>query len=146
MNNCMFSGRVVRKPVCRTERRKRDNEKFSVAKFSLAVDDVHGNGSTVYPDFEIIGRQAEVFAEKVPKGTKICITRSVLKTESYTRDGEKVSKNLFRVHEWEFAESKNRMIHSAGMSTWMMKTIGMVMTVFLTRTSMITELTTWNIS
>lgn len=106
MNICMFSGRVVRKPVCKTERRKKDNEKFSVAKFSLAVDDVHGNGSTVYPEFEIIGRQAEVFAEKVPKGAKICITRSVLKTESYTRDGEKVSKILFRVHEWEFAESK----------------------------------------
>ena len=106
MNNCMFSGRVVRKPVCRTERRKRDNEKFSITKFSLAVDDVHGNGNTVYPEFEIVGRQAEVFAEKVPKGAKICITRSMLKTESYTRDGEKVSKNLFRVHEWEFAESK----------------------------------------
>lgn len=106
MNNCMFSGRVVKKPVCRTERRKKDNEKFSVAKFSLAVEDVHGNSDTIYPDFEIIGRQAEVFADKVPKGTKICITRSVLKTESYLRDGERVYKNLFRVHEWEFAESK----------------------------------------
>ena len=106
MNNCMFSGRVVKKPVCRTERRKKDNEKFSVVKFSLAVDDVHGNGSTVYPEFEIIGRQAEVFADKVPKGAKICITRSVLKTESYVKDGERVSKNLFRIHEWEFAESK----------------------------------------
>lgn len=106
MNNCMFSGRVVRKPVCKTERRKRDNEKFSVTKFSLAVDDVHGNGNTVYPDFEIIGRQAEVFAEKVPKGTKICITRSVFKMESYSKDGERVNKSLFRVHEWEFAESK----------------------------------------
>lgn len=106
MNNCMFSGRVVRKPIFKTERRRKDGEKFSVAKFSLAVDDVHGNGSTVFPEFEIIGRQAEVFADKVPKGTKICITRSVLKTESYTKDGEKVSKSVFRVHEWEFAESK----------------------------------------
>lgn len=106
MNNCMFSGRVVRKPVCRTERRKKDNEKFMVAKFSLAVDDVHGNGDTVFPEFEVVGRQAEVFADKVPKGTKICITRSVLKTESYTKDGERVTRNLFRVHEWEFAESK----------------------------------------
>lgn len=106
MNNCMFSGRVVRKPVCRTERRKKDNEKFSITKFNLAVDDVRGNSDTVFPEFEIIGRQAEVFAEKVPKGTKICITRSVFKTESYSRDGERVNKSLFRVHEWEFAESK----------------------------------------
>lgn len=106
MNNCMFSGRVVKKPSFKTERRRKDNEKFSVAKFNLAVDDVHGNGSTVFPEFEIIGRQAEVFADKVPKGTKICITRSVLKTESYMKDGEKVYKTLFRVHEWEFAESK----------------------------------------
>ncbi len=106
MNNCMFSGRVVKKPIFKTERRRKDNEKFSIAKFYLAVDDVHGNGNTVYPEFEIIGRQAEVFVDKVPKGTKICITRSVLKTESYMKDGEKVSKNVFRVHEWEFAESK----------------------------------------
>lgn len=106
MNVCMFSGRVVRKPVCRMERRKKDNEKFAVVKFNLAVDDVHGNDSTVYPEFEIIGRQAEVFAEKVPKGTKICITRSALKTESYTKDGERVTRNIFRVYEWEFAESK----------------------------------------
>lgn len=106
MNICMFSGRVVRRPVCKTERRKKDNALFSVVKFDLAVDDMHGNDNTVYPKFEIIGRQAEVFAEKVPKGTKICITRSALKTESYTKDGERVTRNIFRVYEWEFAESK----------------------------------------
>lgn len=106
MNNCMFSGRVVRKPVRKTQKRKSDNEMFTVVKFSLAVEDIHDEGTVVFPEFQIMGRQAEVFADKVPKGTRIYITRSSLKMDTYHVDGEKVTKFFYRVHEWEFAESK----------------------------------------
>ena len=105
MNKCMFTGRLVRNPEAKVRRRKKDDSKFLVVTFTLAIGD---DDDTDYLCFKIMNASAETFNQYVKKGMKVIISDARAKYEKYTVDGEEKEKVVFNVYQWEFAETKRK--------------------------------------
>lgn len=98
MNNCFFTGRLVREPELRTTQNGK-----SVANFSLACEDGYGDKKTVeFPEFTAWNGTAD-FAAKLQKGTMVTV-RAKMTTDSYTaKDGTKRKQVKFVVQELQSA-------------------------------------------
>lgn len=99
MNNCFFTGRLVREP----ELRKTTQSGNYVANFAIAAEHYQKDQKIVeYPELVAWGKQAE-FAAKLPKGTMLSV-RATMKTDSYTaKDGTKRKQVKFVVQELQSA-------------------------------------------
>ena len=106
MNKAILMGRLTKDPDIRYSQ----NDNFTVAKYTLAVDRRTKNAGEQTADFISVtafGKAAE-FAEKyLHKGTKVLVTGRI-QTGSYTnKDGQKVYTTDVIAEDQEFAESKN---------------------------------------
>lgn len=98
MNNCFFTGRLVREPELRTTQNGK-----SVANFSLACEDGYGDQKKVeFPEFTAWNGTAD-FAAKLQKGTMVTV-RAKMTTDSYTaKDGTKRKQVKYVVQELQSA-------------------------------------------
>ena len=103
MNLVILIGRLTKDPDVRYTQ-----DQLAVAKFTLAVDNIHKKDEEHGADFiscTAFGKNGE-FAEKyLKKGTKIAL-RGSWQTGSYEKDGKKVYTNDCIVERMEFVESK----------------------------------------
>jgi len=108
MNNCQFTGRLVRDPETRYTA---GENSMAICRFTLAVDRKFkrdGDASADYPSFTAFNKNAENIQKYFCKGKPIIIEKSHVQTGSYVnKDGVKVYTTDFVVDEWDFVPSDN---------------------------------------
>lgn len=106
MNKCFFIGRTTKDIELRAGTR-RDGSEYSLASFSLAIDDGYGdNKTTVFINCQAWNKAAETLEKYVKKGTKIAVEARAKQNKYKNRDGVEVSTYVFVVDSFEFCESK----------------------------------------
>ena len=103
MNNCVFSGRMVKDP----ELKFIPSTGMAVTKFSLAVDYGFGDKKkTSFLNMTAFSKTAEAIANYTNKGAKVTL-RTHVQTGSYdNKEGVKVYTTDFIVDEIEFPSKK----------------------------------------
>lgn len=109
MNKCVFSGRLVRDVEYRSFASGN-----GVARFSLAIDNRKKNKETgqwenqaVFLEFDAWGKQGELINEYFHKGDFILIEAKA-KVDTWEKEGQKRSRVLFNVDNFEFGPTKQR--------------------------------------
>jgi len=107
MNICIFTGRLTRDPETR------DAGGNTVTSFGMAIDDSYKNKSTgervdqaVFLDFECWGQRGEVLSSYVKKGDELKIQGRAKQDNWESKEGQKRSKVLFTVMDFEFGQKK----------------------------------------
>ncbi len=101
MNCFTATGRLGQTPEIKTL----DSGK-KVCKFSIGVDTGDKNNPTFWASCVLWDKKAEIAEKYLDKGSLIAIQGN-LYTESYTaKDGNKVSKTVVKVNEFNFLEKK----------------------------------------
>ena len=103
MNNCNFTGRLVKDPELKTTQ---SNKKY--IKFCLAVDgikDKDGNKTADFVDFVAWNKSAEIIAQYARKGSKLGVSGRLHTTITET-NGEKRKYTEIVVNEFDLLDSK----------------------------------------
>ena len=103
MNNCNFTGRLVKDPELKATQ---SNKKY--INFCLAVDgfkDKDGNTTADFIDCIAWNKSAEIIAQYARKGSKLGISGR-LHTRTYDKDGEKRKISEIIVNEFDLLDPK----------------------------------------
>lgn len=108
MNNCSFTGRLVRDPEQKTFA-----SGSRVVRFTIAVDrkfkkaDGEWDNEVAFLDCEAWDTAADTIVQRYKKGSFILITNASARTERWEKDGEKRSKIVFRCNNFELLPTLN---------------------------------------
>jgi single-strand DNA-binding protein len=108
MNNCVFLGRLTHDPEVRYV-----NEK-AVLNFTIALNEKYKSGDKYVENVSFLDivaweRKAEVIAEYFNKGDLILVHASA-RTESWEKEGQRRSKIVFRLNDFDFLTSKRESV------------------------------------
>ena len=113
MNNCSFSGRLVRDPEYR-EFKGPDGAPKKVTRFTVAIDRKHKKAGgewendPCFLDFEVWDSAAETVRDRYKKGSFILIADASAKTDRWEGpDGKPRSKVTFRCNRFELLPRLN---------------------------------------
>lgn len=99
-NNCIFTGNMVKKPVCRYTQ-----DGKPVASFTIAVNGMKKEEDALFMDCVVWGNLAETLAESLDKGSKVLVGGR-LSNRKWQKDGVDYQKIELQVRDFEFLSPK----------------------------------------
>lgn len=102
-NHCTFIGNI-----CKDIEMRRTASDMAVVNSTLAVNDHKRKDETLFIDFTVWGKTAEVFEQYHNKGDNVMLIGQLKYERWEGKDGQKRSKHALNVREFNFMDNRDK--------------------------------------